>query len=246
MSDLLTILIPLGSRSVFFDQSEYIFPKPLIEICNKSMIEHVIGNLQTIKGAKRFVFVIQQSDCTRYHLNEVLQLLAGPESKIVILDKGTQGAACTALMAIQWIGNTSELIISNGDQLIDTDLNKIIAQFRDDTYDAGVITFDTIHPRWSYIKKNAQGVVVEAAEKRPISRHAIAGFYYFRQGQDFVQAAMGSIEKGAAVDNQYYIAPTLNELILKGKKIGAVSIPVAHYHTFYSPKKIQEYEQGLR
>jgi len=44
------------------------------------------------------------------------------------------------------------------------------------------------------------------------------------------------------VDDVYYIAPVLNELVLLNRKLTALSIPNAAYHTFYSPKKIEEYE----
>ena len=52
--------------------------------------------------------------------------------------------------------------------------------------DGGVIVFDSVHPRWSFVRVDKAGFVIETAEKRPISRLATAGFYYFRRGADFV------------------------------------------------------------
>jgi len=155
------------------------------------------------------------------------------------------GAACTCLMAIDHIGDESILIV-NGDQIIDVDLQGTIASFADSGYDAAVVTVESLHPRWSYVRLDEAGDVIEAAEKRPISSTAIAGLYWFARGTDFVAAAMRLIEHNVQVDGAYYIAPTLNELILQGKRVGRHAIPTDAYHSFYSPQKVEEYQRVLQ
>ena len=39
--------------------------------------------------------------------------------------------------------------------------------------DAGVITFESVHPRWSYVRLDSENRVTETAEKRPISNSRI-------------------------------------------------------------------------
>ena len=238
---MLNIIIPLGGHSLFFESDEYIFPKPLIEIRGKSMIETVIDNLSSITAEKRFIFIVHAEHCAKYHLDNVLRILV-PNCEIIILDGDTKGAVCSALLAIDFIDTDDALIISNGDQLIDASLDTIISGLPTDA-DAAVIGINTVHPRWSYVRLDDAGWIIEAAEKRPISRHAIAGFYYFKKGKDFVQGAMQSIKKESVVDNLYYVAPTLNELILDNKKIAYVEIPKNQYHTFYSPQKVKDFEE---
>ncbi len=46
-----------------------------------------------------------------------------------------------------------------------------------------MVTFESLHPRWSFVRRGGNGLVSEAAEKRVISRDAIAGFYYYRTGK---------------------------------------------------------------
>lgn len=238
---MLNILIPLGGSSLFFETEEYVFPKPLIEIRGKSMIETVIDNLSSIAGEKRFIFIVHAQHCAKYHLDNVLRILV-PRCEIIMLDGDTKGAVCSALLAVDFIDTEDALIISNGDQIIDASLNDIIASLSKEA-DAAVVGIDTVHPRWSYARLDEAGWVVEAAEKRPISRHAIAGFYYFKKGKNFVHAAMQSIKKESVVDDLYYVAPTLNELILENKKIAYIEISKERYHTFYSPQKIKEFEE---
>lgn len=239
---MLNILIPLSVQSMFFEGSDYPFPKPLIEISGKPMIKHVIDNLATISEPKRFIFVLREEDCSRYHLDSTMRLLAGNDSIIIRLLNQTKGAACSALLAIDYIGNDEPLLIVNGDQVLDVDLNDYLARFRALGCDAGCLSFDSVHPRWSYVRLENDNDIIETAEKHPISHHAIAGFYYFARGSDFVLAAQHSIRKDTSVDDTFYVAPVLNELILLNRKLKALPVPNACYHTFYSPKKIDEYE----
>jgi dTDP-glucose pyrophosphorylase len=203
----------------------------------------VVANLASAGPEVQFIFVLGSADCRKFHLDNTLNIITEQQCKLVKLDNDTQGAACSALMAINHIANEQPLIIANSDQLFDTPIADLLQSLRE--VDAGVVTFESVHPRWSYVRLDEQGFVAETAEKRPISRHAIAGLYYFRHGKDFVDAAMGMIRKDSSVNGSFYIAPSLNEMILKGKKIRTVGVDAQCYHTFYTPQKIKEYEADL-
>lgn len=238
---MLNILIPMGGPSQF-DSEEFGYPKPLIEINGKPLIERVVDCLKQIHQGKRFVFVVNSSDCQRYHLDNVLNLITDNHSVIIQLKRPTCGAACSALMAIEYIDNDDPLIISNSDHIIDYDLNLVLSKFQDRDVDAGTICFESVHPKWSFVRLDGDDKIIETAEKRPLSKNAIAGFYYFRKGSDFVRAAMQMIKKGAMVDGNYYTAPALNELVLGNKNLEIFRIPSTAYHNFYSPHMIREYE----
>ena len=232
--------MPIAGENQFFQKSEYPFPKPLIEFNKKTMIEHVINNFSTIKE-KQFIFIINNEDCKKFHLNNVLNIITNHNCKMIILESKTRGAACSAMMAVEYIDNDLPLIISNTDQIFDIDLQNVLLNFKKS--DAGVITFESIHPRWSYVRLDEREQVIETAEKRPISKNAIAGFYYFSKGVDFMSSTEKMIEKDANVNGLYYIAPTLNEMILQNKKINIFKVENNKYHTFYTPQKIKEYER---
>lgn len=242
---MINILLPLGGMSTFFDTDEYPFPKPLIEINGKLMIEMVIENYASLREPHRFIFIVQQEDCRKYHLDDTLKLLTDGNCEIVMLGNETKGAVCSALMAIDHIDDGDRLLISNGDQYIDVDMNEIFSFFGKRDSDGGVMCFRAVHPKWSYVRLDEEGMIIETAEKRPISHNAIAGFYYFRHGSDFVRAAMRSIEKDASVNEVYYIAPTLNELVLENKRLDVYRIDTRQYYSFYSPQKIKEFEKAV-
>lgn len=238
---MINILIPLAGKNQFFPEAEYPFPKPLIEFNGKTMIEHIIDNFSSIQKEKQFIFIVNSEDCKKYHLDNVLNILTNHTCKIIKLDNETKGAACSAMMAVEYINNETPLIISNADQLFDICLDKVISNFNN--IDAGVITFESIHPRWSYVRLNNENKVTETAEKRPISKSAIAGFYYFKNGSDFINSSSKMIKKDASVNGLYYVSPVLNEMVLENKTINIFKIENEKYHTFYTPQKIKEYER---
>lgn len=239
---MINVLMPMAGKSLFFQSEIYRFPKPFVEVEGRPMIEHVMDYYRRLGGDMRFVFIINQSDCDVFHLDRSLQLLCDSNCVIVRVKGETKGAACSCLLAIEHINNDDELIIANSDQIILREVNKIVSRFHDDDVDAGVLTFESVHPQWSYARLGSEGYVVETAEKKPISMNAIAGFYYFKKGSDFVTAAMSSILKDANTNGIFYIAPTINELILSNKKVGIVQLERNEYHSLYSPQKIAEYE----
>ena len=238
---MINILIPLAGKNQFFPEAEYPFPKPLIEFNGKTMIEHIIDNFSSIQKEKQFIFIVNSEDCKKYHLDNVLNILTEYKCKIIKLDNETKGAACSAMMAVEYIDNDIPLIISNADQLFDICLDEVISNF--DNSDAGVITFESIHPRWSYVRLDSENKVTETAEKRPISKSAIAGFYYFKNGKDFISSSSKMIKKDASVNGLYYVSPVLNEMVLENKIIDIFKIENEKYHTFYTPQKIKEYER---
>jgi dTDP-glucose pyrophosphorylase len=176
----------------------------------------------------------------------MLRILTDGRCSIVPLERQTKGALCSALMAIDHIAADEPLAIANGDQIVDADLAALVAQADARGEDGAVVTFESLHPRWSFVRLNDDGLVCEAVEKRVISRHAIAGFYYYRSGKLFIDAALQTLGSDDSVGNAYYISQTLNHLILDGRKIGAAAIPAGDYHSFYSPQKVQEYERRLQ
>lgn len=240
---MINVLVPMAGRSQHFPESEYPFPKPLIEIGHKTIIERVVANLASAGPEVRFIFVVGNSDCRKFHLDSTLNIITNQQCRLVRLDNETKGAACSALMAVGHIGNDCPLIIANADQIFDDPIADLVEGLSD--ADAGVVTFESVHPRWSYARLDEQDLVIETAEKRPISRNAIAGLYYFRRGQDFVEAAKRMIIKDSSVNGAYYIAPCLNELVLLGRKVRMVKVDAARYHTFYTPQKVKDYEAHL-
>ena len=88
-----------------------------------------------------------------------------------------------------------------------------------DDVDGGILTFESIHPKWSFAKTNENGLVTKVAEKKPISNNATVGIYYWSKGSDYVKYAKEMINQDKRVNGEFYVCPVFNEAIEDNKKI---------------------------
>ena len=211
----LNVLIPLAGKGSRFSDAGYIFPKPLIEINGKPMIQVVIENLN-IKA--NYIFIIQKEHDEKYNLKKVLEILK-PNCKVVYTESLTEGAACTTLLAKEFIDNEHPLLIANSDQFINWDQNEAMYYFTTTEADGGILTFESSHPKWSYARLDDSGMVDLVAEKEPISKNATVGVYYWKHGADYVKYTNQMIDSNKRVNNEFYVCPVYNEAINDGKKI---------------------------
>jgi NDP-sugar pyrophosphorylase family protein len=231
----LNVLILAGGQSDSnVDDGNY--PLCLAEIEGAPLIERLVRACAHIR-ATGFVVAFRKSDVEDFHLDNIMRVLE-PTANIIGVEKDTYGAACTALLAISYIDNSDELLILNGNELIDMDYQTIVNSFRERRLDAGTVTFPSIHPRYSYVRVSDEGLVTEAAEKRTISRNATAGFYWFACGKDFIRCAQNMIYKDASVKGNFYVCPVLNELVLEQGRIGIFSIDASLYRPLKTARQV--------
>jgi beta-phosphoglucomutase-like phosphatase (HAD superfamily)/dTDP-glucose pyrophosphorylase len=211
----LNVLIPMAGAGSRFSAVGYTFPKPLIEVRGKPMIQVVVENLNI---EANYIFLVQKDHYEKYNLKYLLNLIA-PSCKIVQVDGLTEGAACTTLLAKEHIDNDAPLVMANSDQFVEWNSNECMYAFSADSIDGGILTFEATHPKWSYAKLDDNGFVSEVAEKKVISNNATVGVYYWRHGSDYVKYAEQMIAKNIRVNNEFYVCPVFNEAIGDGKKI---------------------------
>jgi HAD superfamily hydrolase (TIGR01509 family) len=173
-SKKMNVLIPMAGAGSRFQEQGYTFPKPLIEVGNKPMIQVVTDNLNI---DAHHIYIVQKEHYEKYNLETVLKLIK-PDCTIVQVDELTDGAACTTLLAREYINNDEPLIIANSDQFVDWNSNEVLYAFSTEGIGGGILTFESTHPKWSYAKLDENGFVSMVAEKQPISNNATVGIYY--------------------------------------------------------------------
>ena len=211
----MNVLIPMAGLGTRFKEAGYIFPKPIIEIKDKPMIQWV---LESLNIDANYIFIIQKKHQDKYNLKSVLRVLK-PNCQIIELDAVTEGAASTTLLAEKFINNLDSLIIANSDQFIEWNSSKSLYKFISKRHDGAILTFENTHPKWSYAKCDKDGMVTEVAEKNVISKNATVGVYYWKKGSDYVKYAKQMIKKNIRVNNEFYVCPVYNEAIKDKKKI---------------------------
>ena len=241
---MINILIPLAGKDTFSTDTINAFPKILSDIGGKLLIERAASPFMNLDFDKRIVVAVPKKESEEYQLNRVLPLLS---EKIILcnINGNTQGAACSALLAIESLDLDAPLIISSFEQVLDFDLNPYIDVFLENDVDAGVLTFEAIHPKWSYVKVCNEGWVNQAAEKMPISKNAIAGLYFYKSARQFVEAAQAMIRKDVKTNGLFYIAPTINEIILNEGRVKALPIDKNNYYHINDAHSLELFEENI-
>lgn len=214
-NEKLNVLIPMAGAGSRFEKAGYTFPKPLIDVNGKPMIQVVVDNLNLDAN---FIYVVQKSHRQKYNLDTLLNLIT-PNCTIIEVDGLTEGAACTALMAKDLINNDNPLFFANSDQYVEWNSNEFMYKMQETNFDGGIVTFKSTHPKWSFVKLDENNFASMVAEKNPISDLATVGYYFWKNGSDFVKYAEQMINNNIRVNNEFYVCPVFNEAINDGKKI---------------------------
>jgi NDP-sugar pyrophosphorylase family protein len=219
---MLNIVMPMAGRGKRFADAGYDTPKPLIPVHGRPMTKLVIDNLRP-SGPHRFIFLILREHAEQFALDRHLREWA-PDCEVRYVDRVTEGAACTVLLARDLICNDRPLMIANCDQWVDVDINEYLKAMDDALADGLIMTMWADDPKWSYVRFSADGQVREVVEKQVVSNEATVGIYNYRRGSDFVHAADSMIAKNLRVNNEFYVAPAYNELIDNGLKVTTFNI----------------------
>lgn len=211
----MNILVPMAGAGSRFANAGYAFPKPLIEVRGKPMIQVVVENLNI---DAKYTYVVQKEHYEKFNLKYLLNFLT-PGCEIVTTEGVTEGAACTTLLAKEFINNEEPLLIANSDQYIEWSSSEFMYTMSNCRCDGGILVFKSTHPKWSYVKTDGDGNVIDLREKQVISDMATVGIYYWRHGVEYVKYAERMISGDRRVNNEFYVAPVYNEAIQDGKKI---------------------------
>ena len=235
------ILIPMAGEGSRFAKEGYTFPKPLIDVNGKPMIQRIVENLDF---SAEYIFLVRKEHLEKYQgLELLLKQITNGLYKIIIVDELTEGAASTALLAKEYINNNEDLLIANSDQIIHYSQQNFNYLKNLTSVDGMVFCFNAVHPKWSFVKTNSRGIVVEVAEKNPISDIATCGIYWYRKGSDFVHCAEAMISKNIRVNNEFYIAPVYNEFIINNKIL--IPFYVHEMHGIGTPEDLKNYLNKL-
>ena len=216
----MNVLIPMAGAGSRFAEAGYSFPKPLIEVDGKPMIQLVVENIGIDAN---HIYICQKEHRKRFNLDTMMNIITS-NNNIIDIDYVTEGAACTALLAQDLIDNDDPLFFANSDQFVKWDPVEFMYTMQESNCDGGIVTFKATHPKWSFAEIQTDGYVRRVAEKDPISDDATVGFYYWKKGSDFVKYAKQMIEMNIRTNGEFYVCPVFNLAIADGKKIKAYHV----------------------
>ena len=207
-----------GTRLQSYDS----YPKPLVKILGKTIVE---WSIETLGLDGNYIFCCKEEHIKKYNIDKVLKKIV-PNCKIISIDYQTKGTMESVLAASDLINSDEELIISDTDHYLNWDTKYFNNSIRNKEIDGCVMVFPE---KWnstkaSYVKLDKQGFVIESAEKQPISETATVGVHYFKKGSDLVNFGNEMIEKGIEYNNEFYVTPVYNLFSKYKKKI--ITFPI--------------------
>jgi dTDP-glucose pyrophosphorylase len=210
------ILIPMSGLGTRFKDSLYIEPKPFIKVIDDTMIRSVIKNLNFPEA--RFIFVINLNQISVSSFSEHISDLIS-DFEVLSVSDVTEGPAITCLLAKKLI-EKDPLIIVNCDQIIhDFNIESLLSFCSTNQCDGIVGCFLSSSNKNSYIKLDENMRISLVREKEVISNIATNGFHFWANGSDFVTSSLEMIGNSETYNGEFYVAPSYNYLIKKGKKI---------------------------
>ena len=233
------ILAAGGQRAI---DSEPSYPLCLVEIEGVTLLELIVRSLQDLENS-HYTYAFLENDIVKFNLDKVASHLT-PNSRAVKIQPGSKGSGSTAFFSSSGFDPDNELLILSANEIVRLNYAETLRDFRARSLDGGTLTFNSVHPRYSYVKTNSDGLVIEASQQKQISTSATAGVFWYRKTRFFSESFKRLVFKNLSLNGQFFIAPTFNEMILAGLKVGVMEIEKRDYTPLKDSSQHQQLGYG--
>ena len=217
------LIIPLAGKGQRMIDKGYKYPKPLILVGDRHIIDYSLQSIDTSEC--NIIFIVRRDHIANYAIDEVLKTKFGSDINIVVAEEETQGSVSSCLLAKDLINNNIPLIIFCPDIYFEP---KFIPNDNYFINDGFILTFKANSPNYSYVQQDDTNTVIKTAEKMVISDNASVGVYAFKNGKIFIDAANTAIASNLKSNNEYYVCPLYNILIANGGTVKSEQIPIMY------------------
>jgi dTDP-glucose pyrophosphorylase len=238
---LQTLILAAGSS--FINSTDLNYPAIMTEFNGKPLVQWILEDIIPLKQ-KNIVIVVNQEDINRFHIDRTIKLIE-PMINVVGVPDNLGGAACSALIGLQFLNQEGEVVIINGNEKLTENHTTLMNQIYQRKAAASVVSFDSVHPRYSYAKIDSNQNVIEVSEKDPISRNALVGFFWFSQVSMIDRAIKRMILKDSSLNEVFYLSPAINELILEDLAVSMIKVDNSKYHPMKSEWQLSEYAKSI-
>jgi NDP-sugar pyrophosphorylase family protein len=218
----LNLVIPAAGMGSRFRATGIDTPKPLIPILGIPMIGWVIANFN-LQPEDVIWIISRKEDKISAILEELLPQLEN-EIRFIEIDKLTDGAATTLEFALNQIPQNEAVLCANSDQFVSSDLSTFMDMVRGNESAGQILTMSANGNKWSYVKRNSEGVVVDVVEKVQVSDEATVGVYGWRTAQDATDSISQMKKADFKVNGEFYVAPSYTFLINQGGEVATYNV----------------------
>jgi len=236
------IIVPMAGVGQRFVDAGYLFPKPLISVSGKLMLQRVID---MFGPSDEFVFI-----CNEDH--KIRSIISGmrPNSKIIEMPAHKNGPVWTVSSAFGAIKDDEPIIVAYCDGAVSWDREKFEHHILSNQLEGCLFTHTGFHPhtlsstKMAFIKQ-VEGRVMEVKEKasytnNPMQEFASSGVYYFRRGL-LVKKYFDSLWKQKINHGgEYYITLVYNLMIQDGLSVGFFNTD--YVEILGTPQEVENFE----
>ncbi len=230
----LTLIIPAAGRGSRFKKNGITTPKPLIELNSRPFFWWATESIRQKTSIHELIFVVLEEHVIQFNIDSEIKFYY-PNAKIVVISEVTKGAAETALLAIDAMESNGAFAINDCDHAFNlNNVNEIISDLSSEA-DAALVYFNSNNPAYSYAQLDQNNKVIGTVEKEVVSHCAIAGCYFFKDKETYINAYNQYIKN--CNYNEYFISGIYNELARESKSISIFELE--SHCAFGTPEEYQ-------
>lgn len=216
------LVIPAAGRGSRFQEVGELTPKPLILIDGIPMILWVVANFN-LEPRDSVIIICQKSDAFAEVLKQYISHLPFM-IQFFEIEGITSGPASTVDLVINRLNPNIPLIVANSDQYVSHNLSEFILSVRNSEYLGTILTMRASGDKWSYIRRDENGMIIDVIEKKQVSNEATVGIYAWSRPIVFQESFKYLKAENILVNNEYYVAPSYGYLISQELSIGIFSV----------------------
>lgn len=230
------ILLAAGKDENFLSK----YPIYLTEISSKTLLEHQINFLKQTKE-NDVILVINSKVSKEFYVKDIVTEIS-KDIQIVETNGETKGAMFSSLLASDLLNFKEELLVMNLNEYIDINLTNFIQTARKNKSDAEIVSFNSFHPRYSYIHKDEEDKIKQISFNESPSKTACSGLVWMKSTEEYFSNSVQLIKKQANFNKPLYFNEILNQFILNAKVVRNFHIGSTDYY----PIKTEEHLSNLR
>ena len=225
----------------------YTVPKPLIEVDQKPIIQHVV---EMFPGETDIIFICNQDhlNSAEYGMRSVLEKIV-PQGKIIAIAPHKLGPVHAVLQAIDQIDVEKPTIVNYADFTCDWNYLDFCCHVEQSHCDGAIPAYRGFHPHtlWSnyyaYVKERdmrAQDIQEKRAfTESPREEFASSGTYYFKSGELMQQYFERCVKENLTVGGEYYVSMVYKPMMEDGLEIQVYELE--HFMQWGTPADLEEY-----
>jgi dTDP-glucose pyrophosphorylase len=232
------IIITMAGEGSRFKKVGYKAPKHEIEVKGKSLFEWSMLSLKNFFD-ENFIFIVRENNYDKEKLECLCNKLGIKNFKLKEIKELTDGQASTAYLCNEYISEDEDVLIYNidtyisGDEIKKEELKK---------YDGYIPVFKSEGDKWSFIKLDDNGKVIDVVEKIRVSDLGSIGLYYFKVWRDYKEIYLKYKEEIKRKYKEVYIAPMYHYLMKKEKNIGYIILRNEDIHVLGTPEDLNNFK----